>query len=188
LRELRSKEEQLRQSEQQLRDFFENGTIALHRVGADGRILWANREELELLGYTAAEYIGRPIADFHVDQDVITDILARLARGETLRDYEARLRAKDGSTKHVLINSSGYFQDGKFVHSRCFTRDITERRKAEDAVRNSERQLQLITDALPVCISYIDRDVRYRFVSAAYEQWFRRSKQELVGRRVEEVI
>ena len=188
LRELRSKEEQLRKREEQLRDFFENGTIALHRVGADGRILWANREELDLLGYAGAEYIGRSMADFHVDQEVIADILARLVRGETLRDYEARLRAKDGSTKHVLINSSGYFQDGKFVHSRCFTRDITERRKAEDALRDSERQLQLITDALPVCISYIDRDIRYRFVSAAYEQWFGRSKQELVGRGVEEVI
>ena len=140
------------------------------------------------LGYAAEEYIGRPIADFHVDQEIITDILARLVRGETLRDREARLRAKDGSTKHVLINSSGYFRDGKFVHSRCFTRDITERRKAEKALRDSERQLQLITDALPVCISYIDRDVRYRFVSAAYEQWFDRSKQELVGRRVEDVI
>ena len=142
----------------------------------------------ELLGYAAEEYVGRPIADFHVDKEVIADILARLVRGETLQDYEARLRAKDGTTKHVLINSSGYFRDGRFVHSRCFTRDITERREAEQALRDSERQLQLITDALPVCISYIDGDIRYRFVSAAYEQWFGRPKQDLVGRRVEEVI
>jgi PAS domain S-box-containing protein len=188
LRELRSKEEELRQSEEQLRDFVENGTIALHRVGADGRILWVNRAELDLLGYSAEEYVGRPIADFHVDQDVIADILARLGRGEVLHDCEARLRAKDGSIKDVLINSSGLFRDGKFVHSRCFTRDITERRKAEQALRDSERQLKLITDALPVCISYVDRDVRYRFVSAAYEQWFGRTKDEIVGRRVEDVI
>jgi PAS domain S-box-containing protein len=188
LRELRAKEEQLRHSEEQLRDFFENGTVALHRVGADGQVLWANRAELDLLGYAAEEYVGRPIADFHVDQEVIADILARLTRGENLQDYEARLRGKDGTTKHVLINSSGYFRDGRFVHSRCFTRDITERRKAEQALRDNERQLQLITDALPVCISYIDGDIRYRFVSAAYERWFGRSRQELVGRRVEEVI
>ena len=188
LRDLRTKEEELRHSEEEVRDFLENGTIALHRVGADGRILWANRAELDLLGYSAEEYIGRPIADFHVDQDVIADILSRLGRGEVLHDCEARLRAKDGSIKDVLINSSGFFREGKFVHSRCFTRDITERRKAEHALRNSERQLQLITDALPVCVSYIDRDVRYRFVSAAYEQWFGRSKQELVGRRVEDII
>ena len=158
LRQLRAREEELRQREEQLRDFFENGTVALHRVGADGRILWANRAELDLLGYTAEEYIGRPIAEFHEDQGLIGDILARLVRGDALHDVEARLRAKDGATKHVLISSSGYFRDGKFVHSRCFTRDISERRKAEQALRDSQRQLQLITDALPVCISYIDRD------------------------------
>ena len=66
--------------------------------------------------------------------------------------YEARLRAKDGAIKHVLISSSGYFQDGRFGHSRCFTRDITERRRAEQAVRDSERQLQLVTDALVMAI------------------------------------
>ncbi len=188
LRQLRSREDQLRQSEEQLRDFFEHGTVALHRVGGDGRVLWANRAELDLLGYTAEEYIGRPIADFHVDQALIGDILDRLVRGEALHDVEARLRAKDGTIKHVLISSSGYFQGGKFVHSRCFTRDITERRKAEQALIDSERQLQLITDALPICISYIDLDVRYRFVSATYEQWFGRSKEDLIGRRVEDVI
>jgi PAS domain-containing protein len=43
------------------------------------------------------------------------------------------MRCKDGSIRHVLINSSGYFEDGKFVHSRCFTRDITEHKWAQDA-------------------------------------------------------
>jgi PAS domain S-box-containing protein len=187
-RDLRRKEEELRESEELLRDFVENGTVALHRVGPDGRILWANRADLEMLGYTADEYIGRPIADFHVDKARVADILARIVAGETLIDAEARLRAKDGSTKYVLINSSGYFRDGKFVHTRCFTRDVTARRIAEEALRANERQLQLITDALPVCVSYIDRDTRYRFVSAAYESWFRRPKDELLGRRVEDVI
>jgi PAS domain S-box-containing protein len=186
--QLRESEEQLRESEVQLRDFVENATVGLHRVDADGRILWANRAELEVLGYTADEYIGRSIAEFHVDPDVIADILARLLRGEALHDYEARLRAKDGAIKHVLLSSSGYFRDGRFVHSRCFTRDITERRRAEQAVRDSERQLQLVTDALPVCVSYIDRQGRYRFVSAAYERWFGRSKEDLLGKRVEDVI
>jgi len=41
------------------------------------------------------------------------------------------LRAKDGSVRHVVISSNAYFRDGKFVHSRCFTRDITERKTFE---------------------------------------------------------
>src|SRR4051812_26178239 len=62
-------------------DFFENGAIALHLVGPDGCILRANRAELELLGYSAEEYIGQHIARFHADQHVIENILARLSRG-----------------------------------------------------------------------------------------------------------
>ena len=79
-----------------LLDVFENGAMALHLVGPDGSILYANRAELELLGYEPDEYVGRAITDFHDDPDAIADILARLSRGETLDKYPARLRAKDG--------------------------------------------------------------------------------------------
>jgi len=65
---------------------------------------------------------------------------------------------------------------------------LRELRAKESELRRSQGQLQLITDALPVCVSYVDRDTRYQFVSAAYERWFGRSKQELLGRRVEDVV
>ncbi|HMI85077.1 MAG TPA: GAF domain-containing protein [Polyangiaceae bacterium] len=188
LRDLRRKEEALRSSEEQLRDFVENATVGLHRVSADGTILWANRAELDLLGYTETEYVGRSIAEFHADKAAIEDILTRLGRGEALHGYAARLRAKDGSIRHVLISSNVYSQEGKFVHTRCFTRDITERRKVEEDLRRSQRQLEIITDALPVLVSYVGADRRYHFVSAAYERWFGRAKADVVGKRVEEVL
>jgi PAS domain S-box-containing protein len=94
-------------------------------VGPDGTILWANQAELDLLGYTRETYVGRNITEFHADQSVINDILACLSRGEMLRDYPARLRHRDGSIRHVLIDSSVLFENGKFVHTRCFTRDVT---------------------------------------------------------------
>jgi PAS domain S-box-containing protein len=87
----------LRRSEAVLRDFVEASTIGLHWVGADGAILWVNQAELDLLGYSREEYVGRNIAEFHADESVINDILGRLSRGETLRDYSARLRHHDGS-------------------------------------------------------------------------------------------
>ena len=131
----------LRRSEAVLRDFVETSTIGLHWVGADGTILWANQAELDLLGYTREEYIGRNIAEFHADEAVINDILACLSRGETLRDHPARLRHRDGSIRHVLINSSVLFEDGKFVHTRCFTRDITALKQEQEA-----RQAQLAAE------------------------------------------
>jgi PAS domain S-box-containing protein/excisionase family DNA binding protein len=124
-------EQELRRTEAQLRDFFEQAVVGLHWVGADGTILWANQAELDLLGYSAEEYIGHHIAEFHADQEVIADILRRLTTRETLSDYEARLRCKDGAIKHVLIHSNVLWDGDTFVHTRCITVDITARKLAE---------------------------------------------------------
>ena len=127
--------EAVERSQRHLDDFFEQAPVAIHWAGSDGTILRANQAELDLLGYTKEEYVGRHIAEFHADQDVIEDILARLARHEAIHSYEARLRCKDGTIKHVLIESNVHIENGAFVHTRCFTRDMTARKKAEDNLR-----------------------------------------------------
>ncbi|WGV27343.1 GAF domain-containing protein [Halotia branconii] len=137
----------LQRSQQELRDFVDNATVGMHWVQADGTIAWANKAELDLLGYTPSEYIGHSITEFHVDPDVIDDILQRLNRNEILQNYEARLRCKDGSIRYVSINSNVFWEDGKFIHTRCFTRDITERRQVEIALKESEQQLKLAFQA-----------------------------------------
>ncbi len=142
-------EDAVRRSERELADFFENATIGLHWVGADGIILRANRAELEMLGYSREEYVGRPISDFHADEATINDILRRLQNGEDLHEYPARLKCKDGSLKSVLIDSSVLFQDSEFVHTRCFTRDVTESKRSEVAQRESEEKLRLLADTIP---------------------------------------
>jgi PAS domain S-box-containing protein len=139
--ERKAAEEELRRSEEELAEFFENASVGLHWVGSDGTILRANRAELDMLGYTREEYVGRPIADFHADEEVICDILDKLKSGEKLAEYPARLRCKDGSIKHVLIDSSVMWKDGSFVHTRCFTRDVTARLQAELALAAARSQL-----------------------------------------------
>jgi PAS domain S-box-containing protein len=137
----------LRHSEHELADFFESASLGLHWVDANGIIVRANRAELEMLGYTSDEYVGRHIAEFHVDHDVIADILDRLLRGDLINDYPARLKSKDGSIRDVIINSSGYWENGEFIHTRCFTRDVTDYKRAEAALRENEERLRLATDA-----------------------------------------
>lgn len=121
---------ELQERERDLKDVLENAAEGIHLVTRDGTIQWANEAELSMLGYTASEYIGKPIAKFHVDAPVIEDMLARLARGETLRSYEARLRHKDGSIRYVLVNSNVRWENGEFRNTRCFSRDVTDLRKA----------------------------------------------------------
>jgi PAS domain S-box-containing protein len=131
--------------DRELKQCLNHAAEGIHWVAPDGTILWANQTELNLLGYSAEEYIGRHIADFHVDQPVIDDILGRLTRGETIQQYEARLRHRNGSIRIVRINSNVLWRDGEFLHTRCFTRDVTDRAAADelalrlaDIVENSD--------------------------------------------------
>lgn len=143
-----------------LEDFFENAAIGLHIVAADGTILRANKAELDMLGYLPDEYIGKPITFFHVDQHVIEQIMKRLSQGEMLEQYPARLRAKDGSIRHVRITSSGQFQDGKFVQTRCFTTDVT------DAI-HAELRFQQVLDALPAAVYTTNAEGRVTYYNQA---------------------
>ncbi|HZZ94114.1 MAG TPA: PAS domain S-box protein [Usitatibacter sp.] len=136
-------EERLAARERELADFLENGVVALHRVGPDGTILWANRAELDMLGYTREEYIGHNIGRFHADQPLLCQILETLSTGGTLKDQSARLICKDGSIRHVLISSNGRVENGEFISTRCFTRDVTERWMAQEALRERGAVLHL---------------------------------------------
>lgn len=165
-----------------LEDFFENGTIGLHLVGSDGTILRANRADYEPLGYSAEEYVGQPITRFHADEDTISDILSRLSAGERLDKYPARLTAKDGSIRHVLISSSVCFRDGEFVNTRCFTLDVTEKLRAEEALRHAQERLAATYDNVLAGIAECDRAGRFLRVNDAFETITGYSKTELLQR------
>lgn len=138
---------------QDLVDFFDHAAVALHLVGPDGIIIRANQAELDLLGYEPEEYIGRHIAEFHADREVIDSILDRLASGEELREFPARLRCKDGSLKKVAISSNALREAGRLVHTRCFTRDLTEQDAAEQALRERQTWLAGQSQALEAALN-----------------------------------
>jgi two-component system, OmpR family, sensor histidine kinase VicK len=141
-------EQSLRKEVKVLRDFIENASVALHWVNGSGIIIWVNQAELDLLGYEKEEFLNQHISKFHADKEVVEDILSRLINKETLINYPARLLCKDGTIKDVLINSNVYWEDGKFVHTRCFTRDITGL-KANDRAKDAQiTELQQRLDQL----------------------------------------
>ncbi len=172
-----------------LEDFFEHGVVGLHLVDADGAILRANRADLDMLGYSADEYIGRPIQDFHADQAVVTDILGRLLSGESLDKYPARLKHRDGSDRHVLISSSALIRDGQFVHSRCFTIDVTDQVAAENDLRRSQAFLRNLLDSTEEAFYAVDTSG----VTTLCNQAFLRmlgfaGEDQAIGRKLHDVI
>lgn len=173
LQELKSKLERVT-------DFIENASTPLHWVNNEGIIIWANFAELELLGYTEAEYIGKSIVDFHVDKNAIAELLYRLKQFEVIKNYPAQLISKNGTLKDVLINSSAYQKNGKFIHTRCFTRDITDFKKEESqkAKKYSEELNQMFMQS-PFALTILKGDdfVIELANDKALELWDRSSEQ-----------
>lgn len=156
------------EAERGLSDYFENASICLHWVDENGIIIWANPTELKTLGYEKEEYLGRHISEFHARQTVINDVLTRLANKEVLRNVEAELVCKDGSIKNVLVNSSVLWEGDKFVHTRCFTVDVTERKRAADAARQTDERFREMANLVPLVIWTTDRLGHCDFIS---ERW-----------------
>lgn len=125
-----------------LRHFIENAPMPLHWVNGSGIIIWANKAELDFLGYPKEEFINKHISNFHLDKDVIDDIMKRLINKETLNDYPARLIAKSGDIKYVLINSNVFWKNDTFIHTRCFTKDITDIVREKDKFGVIIRELE----------------------------------------------
>jgi PAS domain S-box-containing protein len=169
----------------ELRDTFENAPIAIRWASGDGVILRANRAELALLGYETHEYVGHHLAEFHADRHVADEFLARLRRGEIVRDFEARLLRKDGSVIDVLIDSSVVRRDGEFAHTRCFTRDNTRWKQLEDRLRESEQLYQDLYDNAPDMFTSVDaRTGTYVGVNETFARMTGYTKEELIGRPV----
>ena len=123
-------------------DFIENAPMAMHCVNGSGIIIWANQAELDLLGYRKEEYLNKHISNFHLDKDEIDLIMKRLVEKEILIDYPARLVCKNGDLKYVLISSNVLWRDGEFIHTRCFTKDITDIVKEKERSRQRIRELE----------------------------------------------
>jgi PAS domain S-box-containing protein len=146
----------LRARQDEIEDFFENGSMPLHIVSAEGIILRANKAELAMLGYRPDEYIGQPITSFHADAETIGDILLTLSACRRLDRRPARLKAKDGSIRHVLITSSPRVEDGQFVNTRCFTEDVTAQVEAQRRIANTEDRYRALLEAVPAAIYTTD--------------------------------
>ncbi|MCL4475779.1 MAG: PAS domain-containing protein [Nitrospirae bacterium] len=101
-----------------------------------------------------------------------------------LRDGDLSARSSFPYTRGELGQLSRSFDE----MAENLQRREEERKQAEKALEQSEKQLRLITDSLPVLIAYVDSEQRYRFNNKAYEEWFGRPRAEIYGHHIRELI
>ncbi|QXI18015.1 PAS domain S-box protein [Pseudomonas hamedanensis] len=135
-----------------------------------------------------------PISDYL--QGVHPEDRAMVARGikhcithGTEYAEEYRLLQPDGELRWAFARGRCYKdQHGRPTRFLGAALDLTERKHTEQALRQSQTELQLIINAMPILISYVDREERFRLNNAAYLDWYGFTPQELYGRTIREVI
>jgi PAS domain S-box-containing protein len=150
---------------------------------SDGRIVEVNEAFLRALGYAREEIIGRPISDIRlwVDPGLREKGLVALRAGQPVRDMEARFRTKSGAEIVAIANADLIEVDGRTCVVTALM-DITDRVRAETALRESERRFAQAFDANPLPMSITTLDGRHLYVNAAALRHSGYTREELMDR------
>ena len=143
-------EAELRDSEEKYRNIIETANEGIWVTDAKTNITYTNKKMADILGYSQGEMIGRSGMDF-VDTKYKAYSELRMEKRQQGIDevHENKLVRKDGSTLWALINSKSLFdKDGKFIGILALLTDITERKQAEDALREAYENLQVQSEEL----------------------------------------
>jgi PAS domain S-box-containing protein len=150
-------------SERLYRAIVDNAHEGICAIDADGRILYANPRAAEMLGYTADEIRGRPTTDFVFEEDHAEALALRerTNAGQRLK-FDFRLRHRTGSIVWVAVAAARVQDDdGQAVARVIMISDVTARREAEQAQRDSERRLRILLDSHPDSIMRLTREGVY---------------------------
>ncbi|HSU69644.1 MAG TPA: PAS domain S-box protein [Tepidisphaeraceae bacterium] len=180
-------ERELRQKEAWLGKLIETAHEGIGIIDPDGRFTYVNPRMCELVGFAADEILGRPFFEFMGDdvQEIARRRLQDRRRG-IAEMYEVKLKRKDGSEFWVQIKTNPMLdENGRMVASLGMVSDISERRAAEAALRESEEKFRLAVEHSPDLMFYQDCDLRVTWVS---RDGVTGPAREMLGKRDDELL
>ena len=177
-------EEALRASERRYRELVQTMNEALALTDEHYHITYVNRSFCEMFECVEEDVIGIPLLSLVHDDDKSMMQSRMGSKGsEGVRRYVTAWKTRTGKKIHTLTSpKSVYDQQDNFVGCLGVFTDISDRIQAEQHLKESESQLRLVTDAIPVIIIHLDHRKRFRFCNRTFEDWNGISRQDVVGR------
>jgi PAS domain S-box-containing protein len=135
--------EQLKQSERQYADLYENSPDMYHSIDQQGIVVSCNLTESHMLGYSKEEIIGKPVTNLYppsLHEQVRRHLRSIFEEGRELKGIEEQVQKRDGTLIDVSVNTSIVFnREGKATLARMVMRDITEKKKMEAKILHAQK-------------------------------------------------
>jgi PAS domain S-box-containing protein len=183
--ERRKAQEALLESEEKFRMFFENEPEYCYMISQEGNILDINQSALKALGYDKNDIIGKPLNMVYSpeSQRKMKELFKKWRQTGTLKDEEIEIMSKKGE-KHQVLLSAHAVKDkhGNLLNSVSVQRDITERKKAEEALRESQEKLRAIFDNVNDVILHVDPFGEIIEINKQVNEIFGIEREEIIGK------
>ncbi len=189
-------EEALRESEDLMRRVLDTTPSHIFVKDRSGKYILANKQMAEIRGTTSEAVVGKTDLDFaQMSISSAEEVEKFLANDREVIDRkqpkfipEETFTLPDGTIRWFQTTKIPLALRGNPDCVLGVAVDITARKQAEEALRNSQEQLELITDKIPALVAYVDSEQRYLYVNQAYADWYGCSKEELVRKRLRDVL
>lgn len=181
--------EKLRESEERLKTVFENADDHIAYIGLDDRIIDVNHKFEDIFGHKRDDVIGKRFYEFNTLSPEDWQRSLEYTRGVIEDDpgqspaLEFEAIDKDGRKVYLEVNPRSVVKDGEIVGFLSITRDITERRRAEQALRESEEKFKTIFENANDHIVYIDVDGTVIDINQAFEDILGYKREEVIGKK-----
>jgi PAS domain S-box-containing protein len=172
-----------------LRDIFDNAPIGIFTSTPEGRYISVNPALAGMFGYESPEELIASIASIatqvYVDPADREEFMHLMREHGKVIAYECRFKRKDGTEFWVSRNvRTMRDENGRVVAYQGFTTDITDRKKAEARASDKAGFLHSLLETIPVAVFHKDREGRYRGFNRAFEGFFGKTGEEMVGKSV----
>lgn len=174
------------------RILFEQSPVGSVVVGLDKKFKKCNVSFCRFIGYCEDELVGKAITDITHPDDMelgMNELKLMIEGKMDIATVEKRYVHKDGSIVWGQVSIS-IVRDTKNIpmYFLPVIRDITEKKNAEAALKESEEKLRLVMDGVTVPIVFVSADLRYNFVNKAYADWYNTTKKDIEGKYIRDIL
>jgi PAS domain S-box-containing protein len=176
-------EEALQEGEARYRLLTESSHDLISELDAEGRLVYASPNHVEVLGYEPAEILGQSSFDWVHTDDVesVTEAFRLLIAQQGMRRFILRLRHKAGTWRWLECAGSTFKDANGDIRAIIMSRDITERKQAEEALRVNEERYRLLAENAGDLVAELNAEGLYAYVSPSYQTVLGYAPDELLG-------